>query len=125
MAIPKATEFNSVVAIDLKEIGDKYILWMVCACTKFIQGEVLKDRRAETIVKAIHKGWCMSFGFPTVGFWADNGGEFRNATMEEYVNKLGIEIRFTPAYSPWSNGVNERNHYSCDRIIKKIMEDEK
>ena len=35
VVIPKATEFNSIVAIDLKEIGDKYVLWMVCACTKF------------------------------------------------------------------------------------------
>ena len=40
------------------------------------------------------------------------------------MNKLGIEISFTPAYSPWSNRVNERNHYSCDVIVKKIMQDE-
>ena len=45
--------------------------------------------------------------------------------MEEFVYKLGIEIKFTPAYSPWSNGVNERNHYSCDVIVRKIMQDEK
>ena len=36
VAIPKATDFNSMVAIDLKIVGDKYILWMVCACTRFI-----------------------------------------------------------------------------------------
>ena len=36
VAIPKATDFNSTVAIDLKIVGDKYILWMVCACTRFI-----------------------------------------------------------------------------------------
>ena len=58
-------------------------------------------------------------------FWAYNGGEFENAKMEEFVNKMGIKIEFTPAYSPWSNGVNERNHYSCDVIIKKVMEEDK
>merc|ERR1712098_14596 len=26
-------------------------------------------------------------------------------------------------YSPWSNGINERNHASCDMTIKKLMED--
>ena len=36
VAIPKATEFNSIVAIDLKLMGEKYILWMICACTRFI-----------------------------------------------------------------------------------------
>ena len=59
-----------------------------------------------------------------VEFWADNGGEFRNMKMEEFVNKVGIKIDFTPAFSPWSNGVNERNHYSCDIIVKKAMEED-
>ena len=42
--------------------------------------------------------------------------------MEEFVNKLGLKIVFTPSYSPWSN---ERNHYSCDVIVKKVMEENK
>ena len=58
-------------------------------------------------------------------FLADNGGEFRNAKMEEFVNKMGLKIEFGPAYSPWSNGVNERNHYSCDVVVRKIMAEDK
>ena len=45
--------------------------------------------------------------------------------MDELVSKLGISINYGPAYSPWSNGVNERNHASCDITIKKLMEDKK
>ena len=45
--------------------------------------------------------------------------------MEEFVNKLGIKIDFTRVFSPWSNRVNERNHYSCAVIVKKAMEEEK
>ena len=45
--------------------------------------------------------------------------------MEEFVNKLEMKIDFTPAFSPWSNRVNERNHYSCDIIVKKAMEEDK
>merc|ERR1712030_98948 len=62
-------------------------------------------------------------GYRTIGFWSDNSGEFMNAKMEEFVNKLGLKIKFTPSYSPWSNGINERNHYSCDIIVKKVMEE--
>ena len=40
--------------------------------------------------------------------------------MEEFVNKLGIKIDFTPAFSPWLTGMNERNHYSFDVIEKKV-----
>ena len=98
---------------------------MVCTCTKFIQGRELNDKNPESIVKALHRGWCLPYGYPTVGFWSDNGGEFRNSKMEEFVNKLGIKIKFTPAFSPWSNRVNERNHYNCDVIVKKIMDEDK
>ena len=42
--------------------------------------------------------------------------------MDELIFKLGISAIFGPAYSPWLNRVNEWNHYSCDIIIKKIME---
>ena len=45
--------------------------------------------------------------------------------MEEFVNKVGIKIDLTPAFSPWSNEVNKRNHYSCDIIVKKAMEEDK
>ena len=98
---------------------------MIFACTRFIQGKVLNNKKPETIVKALHRGWCLPYGYPTIGFWSDNGGEFRNSKMEEFVSKLGLKIKFTLAYSPWSNGINERNHYNCDVIVKKIMEEDK
>ena len=125
VAISRTTDFNSVIAIDLKEIDDKYILWMICSFTRFIKGFVVRSKLPEKIIKGIHEGWCMNFGFPTVGFWSDNGGEFRNVKMEEFTNKLGIKINFGPSYSPWSNGINERNHYSCDVIVRKVMEEDK
>ena len=45
--------------------------------------------------------------------------------MEEIVNKLGIKIKLMPAYSPWSNRIDEINHYNCGVIVKKIMEEDK
>ena len=41
------------------------------------------------------------------------------------MNKLGFKIKFTLAFSPWSNGINERNHCDCDVIVRKIMEEDK
>ena len=38
---------------------------------------------------------------------------------------MGMNIEFTPDISPWSNGENERNHFSCDVIVRKVMEEEK
>ena len=67
----------------------------------------------------------MNLGFPTHGFYADNGGEFSNIKLDELTNKLGLTVKFGPAYSPWSNSINERNHASADQTIKKLLEEKK
>ena len=68
VVVPRATDCNTVVAVDLKVIGDKNILWMICGFTKFIRGIVLKDKTPESVIKGLHGAWCMDIGYPTVGF---------------------------------------------------------
>ena len=104
-------------------MGKNYILWMVDAFSRVLLGAVIKDKKAETILEKLELEWCNKVGFPSVRFYADNGGEFRNYKMEEFVSKIGIKIEFSPSYSPWSNGLNERNHYSADRIVRKLMDE--
>ena len=53
-----------------------------------------------------------------IGYYADNGTEFRSVKMDELVSKLGISIHYGPAYSPWSNGVNEHNNASCEVLFE-------
>ena len=38
---------------------------------------------------------------------------------------MSLVINFGPTYLPWSNGINERNHYSADQVVKKIREGNK
>ena len=45
--IPKVTDFNAVVAPDLKKVKDKYILWMICTFTRFAKGVVIKDKKSD------------------------------------------------------------------------------
>ena len=78
---------------------------------------MLKNKLPENVIKGLHSGWCINFGFPTVGFYTDNGGEFHNLKLDNFTNKLRLKIEFGPAYSSWSNGINEQNHYSCDIIV--------
>ena len=125
VAISKVTDFNQIVAIDLKQNGSKYILWMVCSFTRFISGVVLSNKRMGTVVEALNNGWNWRFGFPSVGFWADNGSEFQNEELNEYASKFGFTVKFGPPYSPWSNGLNERNHHSADVTVSKMLEADK
>ena len=52
----------------------------------------------------------------------DNGGEFANDEMRELGNEYRINIKLTAAYSPWSNGLNERN-VTIAIMMKKMLED--
>ena len=127
VAMPKAYSVNEVVSVDLKERRDlrKYILYMCDEFSGFMMAEVVKDKNPDTIIKAFHKKWIREGpGIPVKGLFADNGGEFKNPQMKEVAGKYGISLRLTAANSPWSNGKNERNHYTCDVTIEKLMEED-
>lgn len=64
----------------------------------FIRRIVLNDKTPENVIRGLQGAWHMDLGYPNVGFWADNGGEFKTLKMEDIVNKLGIKIEFTPAF---------------------------
>ena len=54
VTLSKVISFNEVVTLELKEVGSKYILWMVDSFTRFIQGKLMNNKKADTIVKALN-----------------------------------------------------------------------
>ena len=98
---------------------------MIDSFSRFMVGKLLNNKKADTIIQAIMDNWCMNLGFPMHGFFADNRREFANIKLDELTSKLGITMQFGPAYSPWSNSINERNHASTDLTIRKLMEEKK
>ena len=67
--LPKVTDFNQLVTLDLKELNGKKVLWAIDSFMRFIQGIVLKDKKAETVLDARCVVWCLRFGYPTQSFW--------------------------------------------------------
>ena len=65
----------------------------------------------------------MSVGFPSYGFFVDNGGEFSNIKLDDLTSKLEFTVKFRPTFSPWSNGLNKRNHALADLNIHKLIEE--
>ena len=63
--MPKLTSFNEIVTLELKEFGLKYILWMVDSFKRFIQGKLIPNKKADTILATLTDSWCMNVGFPT------------------------------------------------------------
>ncbi len=58
-------------------------------------------------------------GLPEKYFFLDNGGEFVNETMTNFLQPAGIQLNTTGSFSPQQNGVNKRNHGSADIMITK------
>ena len=55
---------------------------MIDSLTRFLQGKLLNNKKADTIIQAITDSWCMNIGFPLHGFFANNGGEFSNIRLD-------------------------------------------
>ena len=39
---------------------------------------MIPNKKADTIITSITDSWCTNVGFPSQGFFSDNGGEFPN-----------------------------------------------
>jgi len=124
-SLPRASGFNQVVTMDLKvHSTTEYVLWLVNDAPRFIRGEVVKDKKPETILNALERAWIIGRGagpgLPEKYFFSDNGGEFVNETMTNFLQQAGIRLKTTGSFSPQQNGVNKRNHGSADIMVTKF-----
>lgn len=128
VAIPMASTFNDVVAIDLKEITNElttkkcWILHLVDHFSRFSAGRIITTKEKETVVEQILESWVSIFGAPNF-FMTDNGKEFDNSSFRDLCDKFNIEILPTAAESPFSNGICERHHRVLyDSLTKTVLE---
>ena len=125
VAPPLASDFGQLLGMDLKVWNkDKgiYILYFIDIFTRYQVATVVKSKEASEIVEAFTTKWLPTYG-RIDRIITDNGTEFSNEEMREVANSLNIQLLTTGAYSPWQNGVVERNHYSTDVIIHSVMRD--
>ena len=52
------------------------------------------------------------FGLPIKKLRSDNGTEFKNTLVEEFLNEEGIKHEFSTPYTPQQNSVVERNNHT-------------
>lgn len=54
---------------------------------------------------------------------SDNGGEYQNTEITEYLKNKGIKSEFTEARTPHQNGLAERKHQVVMDMIRTMIED--
>ena len=80
-----------------------------------------KTKCAEDVIKAYIDHICCTFG-PSRKILTDNDTEFKNKFWTEIFQKLRIEQKFTPIYSPQCNGRIEGFHKFLKATIAKQLE---
>ena len=126
VGLPKATRFNQVISMDLKEIekGKLWILHLVDSATRYTAATLINTKKKEVVVKKIFQIWMSYFGSPEK-FHTDCGGEFENDVMKEMAEVFGVEISTTPGEAPFSNGIVERGNTMLYETMMKTQEDTK
>ena len=101
--------------------GNRFALTAVCMLTGFMFCIPLKTKCMEDVIKAYIDHICCTFG-PSKKILTDNGTEFKNKLWTEVFEKLKIEQKFTPIYSPQFNGRIEGFHKFLKATIAKQLE---
>ena len=110
--LPTPTEPNVRIHADLfgplpkSPTGNKWILTMTCAFSKFVRVVPLPNKEAQTVATAILTHWISVFG-PMKRLVTDQGREFNCKLLQDLLTGLGIEPRTTSAMAPSVNGEAE------------------
>ena len=125
VALPMASKFNEVIAMDLK-VWDKYyflpFLVIVDLATRYCAATVLTNKLASSVISGLFTSWISTFGGPKK-ILTDNGREFNNVELRELGEAFNIKIMTKAAESPWSNGVCERLNDVLGSHVSKITDD--
>ena len=111
VALPRARRFNQVVTMDLV-LGAKVkpILFLIDWHSRLTVGREIPNKFPESVAKVILKFWVgVGYGAPGC-LYSDQGGEFGGKEIQEAARLLGTAASTTAGYSPFSNGLNEKNH---------------
>ena len=129
VTLPMSDDFNQCVALDLKQRNKKFIFYCICTFSRLTRAAIVQDTLPKTIFAGILKCWVLGNGIdPGIPqkILFNNGGEFNNPEGLDLAEKYGMGMHgVTAAHSPYSNGLCKKNHEIVDRILEKMMADDK
>ena len=96
--------------------GNKYIITFVCELTRYSFICPLKSKEASSIVKALSD--IISENGPMLSLMTDNGAEYKNSQLQEFLSELKITHKFSTPYRPQSNSHAERLNREISKFFK-------
>ena len=96
--------------------GNKYLLTIMCASTRFPEAVPLRNIKAPLIIKSLIKFFTL-VGLPRC-IQSDQGSNFMSGLMQQIMFQLGIKQLKSTAYHPESQGALERFHQTLKNMLR-------
>ena len=103
------------------KFGYEYILVFQDLFTRLVECVPIRKANAKTVLKEFKERMVLRFGTPEV-FLSDNGTEFKNKAVDEYLAGIGVHHSTTPPYHPQANPVERENRTLKTRLIAFVKE---
>ena len=118
-----------LVAMDLVELpkttrGNVGALVAVDHFSKWLSVIPIRDKKAETVTRAIEERVLPSLPYKPMRVLTDNGPEFRAEVLEELFEEYGINHVFSTPYKPSSNGAVERVNRTVIQFLNALSDEE-
>jgi transposase InsO family protein len=106
--------------------GNKYGLVIVDDFSRFTWVFFLQDKsEAQGIIKKFIKRAQNEYELKIKNVRSDNGSEFRNTNVEEYLDEEGIKHEFSAPYTPQQNGIVERTNRTLIEAARIMLDEYK
>ena len=127
--VPSGSRFDRVFMDILGELpetdrGNKYIVVITDAFTKWTQALPLPDQTAQTVADALMTNVFSLFGVPRQ-IHTDQGRNFESNLFKELCELLGIKKSRTTPYRPQSDGQTERFNRTLQQMLKTYVNEER
>ena len=100
--------------------GYKYLLSVICRNTRYVDAIPMTEATTQACADAFLHSWVSRHGLASV-CTSDNGSEFVSEVWKKTQAKMGIQLNYTPLYSPQSNGLIERQHATIKTSLKAAL----
>ena len=127
-SLPVPERPNERVHIDLfgplktSETGNKYVMVMTDAFSKYVELTAILDKSAKTVAKSFLERWICRFSAPVM-IVTDQGKEFCNHVLKSVCQLWDIDKSRTSPFHPQSNSAAESYNRSLIKYMRAVIKD--
>ena len=126
LPVPQAP--NERVHVDLfgplktSQAGNKYIMVMTDAFTKYVELAAIEDKTALTVARTFLERWICRFSAPVM-LVTDQGKEFCNYVLEGVCKLWDVDKKRTSPFHPQTNSAAESYNRSLIKYMRAVIKD--